>query len=905
MRDCVKTLQVAAMLLAAALPLGAQTLTGSISGTVLDEQGGVLPGATVTLTGKAGSVTATTDARGDYRFPTVDPGAYSVQGELSGFQPHRVEGLRIVIGRQLTVDLSLKVAAVAEAVDVTAEASLVDVTSSATSEGISQDLLFNIPISRFAPELLNYTPGINQYSAFGGGTSANGFYLDGVSTRSPGGGDNYVYLNYNTIEDFQVQGLGAPAEYGSFTGAVINYVSRSGGNRFSALFDLQYTDDGLGSDNVTDEIEADNPSLGDPQKTTKLVDVTAQLSGPLVKDKLFFFLSAQRYQLDYDPPGPRAKLGEVTPRLNAKLTWQPRSSDTLTAVFQGEDYNRTGRANGITGAASTTDALSFDQDSNDRLWSLQWRHLFGSRTFLEAKYHGYTAYDYRDPKVREPIHYVYETGAYTGGGGYYFYADRKQHQVNIALSHFAEAFGQHDLKFGLEVERSRTRDRSDYIGGLYYYDYYGPYLAYSYGYDITGDNHRESAFAQDSWKVNERLTVNAGVRVDWVSGFSPDTDSDVYSNTNWAPRLGVAWDATGDHKTVLKAFWGRYYEGILQYQYYRLLPGTRDFVTYDMTSGEPVEIDRDFRSVGSFRLDPDIGHPRVDEFTAGLERALSADVRLSVTGVLRRNKNFIGSVIPSARWAPTQVTSGLTGQPLTAYNWANPDESASDLLITNPDGFVFLEPDGSPIGTLEASSNYKGLILSLEKRLSKRWQGRISYVLSKGEGTVDPATAEHIGYGGQFETPTLALVNTKGQFYYSQPHELKLFFSYEIPKIDLNVNAYYRLISGETYTAYQRYSTDEIDASPASRREPWIEPRGTRRLDSLNLLDLRIEKTFRVPGGRLGIYADLYNAFNKSIVDEAQQRYPSISIDGSDVPFAGPTSVVAPRQVTFGARWSF
>lgn len=907
---------LAGLALLSGAPAGAQTLTGAIAGTVRDEQGAAVPGASVVVRGKTGERSTVTDTRGEYRFPTLDPGVYSVQADLAQFQPQRQDGLVIAIGRQLTVDFTLKLGGVSETVEVSGEAPLVDVTSSASVESISQDLLFNLPLSRFSPALLNYAPGINDYSAFGGGDAANGFYLDGVSTRSPGGGSNYVYMNYNVIEDFQVQGLGAPAEYGSFRGAVINYVSRSGGNAFSALFDAQYTTGDLASDNISASVAEQNPSLADGEKTTKLLDVTAQLSGPIVKDKLFFFLSAQRYKLTTDPPGPRQKLDETTPRLNAKLTWQPGAADTVTAAFQGEDYNYTGRSNSwFLGAALTTDALSLNLDAPDRLWSLQWRHLFGSRTFLEAKYHGYTAKAYFDPNVAEPLTYDYGTGQYSGGAGYFSYADRKQHTLNAALSHYAEAFGRHDFKFGVEIERSRTRDRLGYTDGFYHYDNYsyeyygysyGPYsYAYSYGYDLTGDNHRESFYAQDSWKVTDRLTVNAGLRLDRMSGVHPDIDEPVYKTNNLAPRLGVAFDLTGDHRTVLRAFYGQYYEALLQYQYYRLLPGVQDRVRYSVTDGVYEEIDRDPLGSSSYRMDPDIKHPRVDEFTASFERAFGRDLRFSVTGVLRDNKNFIGSVIPSARWSPIQVDNGITGQPLTVYNWDNRDESETDLFITNPDGFVFRDSEGNPLGTTEATARYRALIFSLEKPLSDRWQAKVSYVLSKNEGTVEPTYSENTGYGRQFETPTLALVNVDGPFIYSRPHEIKVLATYEIPVIELNVNAYYRWISGYTYTPYQRFGSGTINFSAAAGREPWLEPRGSRRLDPENLLDLRVEKTFRVPGGRLGVYADVFNVFNSGWVDDVQIRYPSASVDGFDVAFGAPDSVVEPRQVTFGARWSF
>ncbi len=154
-------------------------------------------------------------------------------------------------------------------------------------------------------------------------------------------------------------------------------------------------------------------------------------------------------------------------------------------------------------------------------------------------------------------------------------------------------------------------------------------------------------------------------------------------------------------------------------------------------------------------MDPGVNQPRVDEFLLALERSLRSDLTLSVTGIWRNNKNFVGSVNPSARWGPTTVENGITGEPLAVYNWVNQDESDLDFIITNPDGFQFLDPEGNVIGTAEASRRYKALMLVLNKRLSNRWQAQASYVLSKNEGTVDPFFTESVGYGRQWENPNL------------------------------------------------------------------------------------------------------------------------------------------------------
>ncbi len=162
----------------------------------------------------------------------------------------------------------MKVAGLAENVTVVGDTPVVDVKSSATETTISQSLLASAPITRTAINVINYAPGVNNSSAYGGGAgSGNSLLIDGVDTRDPEGGTAWTFYNYNMVEEYQFQGLGAPAEYGGYTGAVVNTITKSGGNRFSGLFDYFGTSKGLGSNNISDTIAAQNPSLADPATT--------------------------------------------------------------------------------------------------------------------------------------------------------------------------------------------------------------------------------------------------------------------------------------------------------------------------------------------------------------------------------------------------------------------------------------------------------------------------------------------------------------------------------------------------------------------------------------------------------------------------------------------------------------
>ena len=193
-------------------------------------------------------------------------------------------------------------------------------------------------------------------------------------------------------------------------------------------------------------------------------------------------------------------------------------------------------------------------------------------------------------------------------------------------------------------------------------------------------------------------------------------------------------------------------------------------------------------------------------------------------------------------------------------------------------------------------------MLVLSKRLSRRWQAQASYVLSRAQGSIDNDYEGSIGKSVRFEQATQALVNTDGNLTNDRRHELKLLASGDVPRIDLSVGAYLRVISGTHYTPLQQPPGEPPLVVS-------LETRGSRTTDTVTLLDLRLEKVFRLAKGRhrLGIYTDILNVFNASPVLEVQNVVPSIEVPGSGapLPFGAPLAIAQARQVVLGARWSF
>lgn len=907
-------LVTALLLLALALPgaASAQTQTGTVLGRVMDQQGAVLPGVTVTLTGPRGSQTTVTDAAGGYRFVGVQPATYTIKSELAGFSPQQEDAVIVTMGRTLTVDFSLKVGGLTETVEVTGTASTVDVKSSATTTNVSGELLSAIALyDSTATGLMNAAPGVNDESAFGGQEGyGNALLLDGVDTRDPEGGSAWTFFNQNLIEDIQIGGLGVPAEYGGFSGAVVNTITKSGGNVFSGLFSMRYTKGDWASTNVTDAIVEQNPSLGEGGDVLKkLTDYTVQLGGPFKKDRAFFFASIQRYSSDEDPSGPLNKRTEISPRFNAKLTLQPTSSDTIILGGQYDQYNVDGRVGWWSSAQATYDA-TVKEDAPEWVWNAQYRKVFGASSLLEAKFTGYTGYYYLDPVNPAPPSYDGGTGEYGGGGGGIYYADRGRNQLNVSFTRYAQKFGSHSLKFGAEIERSRARSQSQPYGpaGYYIYSYYGvPYGQYSYSYDLPARNKRVSAYAQDQWSVG-RLTMNLGVRLDHIRGSGDNIDYDVYKpKASWGPRLGAAFDVTGKGNTVIKGFWGRYFEGgSAGFFEYSLPPGVSDYsVRYyneDGTLSDTVEV---LTPGFLYGMAGDVRHPSTDEFNLSFEQQITRSLRFTVSGIYRTWGNFINNVIPGALWRPVSLANGLTGGTYTGYYWENRDETATDVMTQNIKGYTFMATDGSTIATAEPERDYKALMFVLTKSFRGNLGFQASYVLSKAEGNMDNSGwGDWLG-GTRWMSPNQAIVNNTGELSNSRTHEIKIHTSYRVPVVDVMLGLSYTGMSGYPYTPYAQLGQSALNVVGSSRRRIYLLPRGSERNDFSHVVDLRAEKVFNLAGQRFGLYVDANNLTNRAGVVSRNTRFPSTEIGGETVLYGAPTSVQNPRQVTIGARWSF
>jgi len=905
-------LTVAVMMI---IPVAAAAQVGQtavLTGTVTDTSGAAIPGVTVTVTGPAiigGARSVVTEADGTYRFPNLPPGLYSVTYELQGFTTGKRDNVRLLLGQTISADQTLSVGALTETVEVSGAAPVVDVTSSSAQKNLPQEVMEFIPFtSRFGPAAMLLAPGVNpnNYSSYGsGGSSSNSYMIDGVDVSDPEGGTIWVFANHNWIQEVQVIGLGANAEFGGFTGVASNSLFRSGSNVFSGLVETLYENDAMTGTNTTDEILAQNPNLTAPT-TDYVTDSTLQVGGPIKKDKAWFFTSFQYYRpitapAGYPPPvnefysasqwnskGPEARI-ENSPRFLFKPTVKLGQNDQITGFFETDMYKVDGRG----ANANTAPIATVHQDSPEVAWNVNYTKVLTPSAVFDVKYSGFWGYYYLSPYNGDDVMgwKDFDENVFAVNSYYYYNADRTRNQANASITQFASGFaGDHNLKFGAEFERSTIKSELGYPGGGYVAAYSGvPYYAYLWdGYLKDSINTRYSAFVQDAWQVNSRLTINPGIRVDANRGFLKSADDTVFKTTSWGPRIGFAFDLLGDGRTVFKGHWGRYYDGAKSTYYDILEPSNPFYLVYlDPATGNAISEPYQLTAGGSVHtMDPDIKHPRLDQAILGIQHELFPNFSLGVTGIYRRNENFIDDVLIGSPngWEPVTRTDpgpdGVTGTgddggTLTFYRQTT-DPDNNRYLITNPaDGY----------------RQYRAIEFMADKRFSDKWMLQASWVISKIEGNIN--NTGNFGNSAEYDNPNLDprfQPFRDGRLTNDNTHIAKVLGMVQGPFGVVASMAYF-YTSGQTFTRTVR---QRIDVN----REIFAEPRGSQRFDARQQLDGKLEKQFSLGDRRrLGITFEGFNLFNSSTITNRTTRSGST--------YFTPTGLNQARRFRVGAVLRF
>ena len=615
--------------------LQAQDITkGSILGTVQDPTGAVIPGATVKLTSPYGDRSTTTDQAGQYAFHNLVVGTgYAVSVSQPGFSTATQGNLTVSINATVTADIKLEVGTAAQSVEVTAGTTAIDLSTTNAGANLDESLYKNVPVGRNISAVMSMAPGVADSAGAGAANpSINGasgleneYIINGADTTDPGFGGfgtfSRVYgplgngINFDFIQEVQVQTGGFEAQYGEALGGVINVVTKSGTN--------QYHGDAFGYFQPQ-QFEAyrnnANPLL--VSKTDYLVhmgsiDYGGDAGGYILKDKLFWYggfnpLSNYTYK-EADPSFANYALGVINRKITTydytgKINYNLGSKHQFEGSVFGDPshtpmtfnsnlstvptVNPDGTTNGIDNSVESK--LTY----GTRTWTGRYNGTFSPNWAVSVNYSNYYNNFHELPlangyQITDNTLVEQGTGGSStyGGIGFIEGSESKVNQLAVSSTHIFRFFGGHTLQYGYQFEDDVYNDTRKYTGANFVLPNLSAFGAAAgqtvYGAAFTRthenpmdptspvvlqftrgnysspvvatDTRYNAGYIQDSWTFG-RFTFQPGLRFEQQKLIGLQEN---YSFAhNWAPRLGFIVDPFNDRKTKIYASYGRFFEKV-------------------------------------------------------------------------------------------------------------------------------------------------------------------------------------------------------------------------------------------------------------------------------------------------------------------------------------------------------
>lgn len=585
----------ACMLLAPAL--FAQLPTGTATGRVVDADGAGLPGVTVTADSPAlqGARVAVTGTNGEFKLAFLPPGSYKLSYELEGFAT-AIQEVVISGSQTQNVNVTMKVAEVVEEIVVTSALEVISEGAGAkTTYGI--DEIEDLPVNRNIRSASLLTPGVaatgpkqaNSRAAalsISGAQSFESLYLvNGVVVNENIRGQALNLFIEDAIQEFTTITNGASAEYGRFTGGVINVLTKSGGNQFDGSIRRSFTQDDWSKNTEFFDEEQDD-TLNETDELT--------FGGPFWKDHIWFFAAYRdigESSINRTTAAPTSisyNSVSTQERLEGKITVTPHPSHSLVANYLEIEQTTTN-----SGFGNVLDLASLsDRNDPQELKAGHYTGIFGSSFFVEAQYSerewlvsegggsqftdliGGTLIRHSNVNTR------YHTGTFCGVCP----PETRGNDNTLAKASYfltTENAGSHDIVFGYDTftdirQSDNHQSGSDFqlwhgeapivqggdifpvlnpSGPLAGFDWvvWFPILEGSKGTDLVTN----SAYVNDTWQVNEKLSLSLGLRYDENDG--RDAEGKLIAQDNRiSPRLGLNYDVNGDGEWIINASAGRY-----------------------------------------------------------------------------------------------------------------------------------------------------------------------------------------------------------------------------------------------------------------------------------------------------------------------------------------------------------
>lgn len=666
----------------------AQSGDGGLRGYVKDESGAILPGVTVTATSPEllAPVTYITDAAGLYRLNNLPPGTYVLQAELAGFAIVRREGILVRAGQTFAIDVEMKLSALQETITVTGDSPMIEASKPTTSITLDRELIRAAPISsrRVFSDALDLAPGVSSRNV-DDGVGRRSYYFKGAVIFShvftlegaPAGSfldssAHSIGFGGDTVQDSELKLSGVDASSPSGTGVVMNILAPRGGNQFKGSFIYDYQDVKWNSDNTK---SGSQPGGLPTAQSVNQFDVS--LGGPIMKDRVWFFGAFRRADLTngisrspVNEQNIRTLVPDFQPFDNfmksnqpfLKVTAQINPKHELTAFYQNDRskyssnreldnkpylYNSTGgglshaRVNSVWSNSLTT-ALSInynDKRGND------------ANTYDGVQLSG--------PQIVIHADSFANAGRQNGTGSLarlntpdiISLSDSHIWLLRGDLTYFKQGWlGGHEFRAGFWAAPEMVRETTQqYVNGGFILEerradgtpFHLRYRSPAVAPTINERDRDIALYLQDSWTPNSRLTLNLGLRADFIKRHDALLNIDRQKSVAVQPRVGFSYLITEDARNVVRASYGRLYEQVNGRDYIVTFnqAGATDLtdVYIDRAGNRSTVFTPATRGVDSSLLfDKNLHQPFVDEFSMGFNRQFPGQISVGIAATHRR-----------------------------------------------------------------------------------------------------------------------------------------------------------------------------------------------------------------------------------------------------------------------------